>query len=137
MRRIVGLLMLLLLAVQTAGCGLLLYPERKGQKSGNIDPGVAILDAAGLVVFIVPGLIAFGVDFATGCIYLPPGQKRAAVEETAPRTLYVDPATLDQPALEATVTRATGRPVDLGAPAVRAFAVADAEAVGAVFAATQ
>jgi len=130
-------MMLLLLAVQTAGCGLLLYPERKGQKSGNIDPGVAILDAAGLVVFIVPGLIAFGVDFATGCIYLPPGQKGAAAEEAAPRTLYVDPATLDQPALEETVAQATGRPVDLGAPAVRAVAVADAEAVSAVFAATQ
>ncbi|GMW07543.1 MAG: hypothetical protein AMXMBFR8_23390 [Nevskiales bacterium] len=137
MRRVVGLMMLLLLAVQTAGCGLLLYPERKGQKSGNIDPGVAILDAAGLVVFIVPGLIAFGVDFATGCIYLPPGQKGAAAEEAAPRTLYVDPATLDQPALEETVAQATGRPVDLGAPAVRAVAVADAEAVSAVFAATQ
>ena len=40
----------------------------------SIGPGgesVHVLDAAGLVVFIVPGLIAFGVDFVTGCIYLP------------------------------------------------------------------
>ena len=65
------------LALQSAACGLLIYPERKGQKSGQIDPGVAILDAAGLIVFLVPGLVAFGVDFVGGCIYLPGGGKRA------------------------------------------------------------
>ena len=30
------------LMVQLMGCGTILYPERKGQKSGKIDAGVAL-----------------------------------------------------------------------------------------------
>lgn len=56
-----------------ASCGSLLYPERKGQTQGRIDPAVAILNAAGLLLFIIPGLVAFAVDFHTGAIYLPGG----------------------------------------------------------------
>ena len=59
------------LIVQLMGCGTILYPERKGQKSGNIDVGVAILDGIGLLLFIIPGVIAFAVDFYDGTIYLP------------------------------------------------------------------
>ena len=45
------------LIVQLAGCGTILYPERKGQKSGRIDAGVAVLDGIGLLLFIIPGVI--------------------------------------------------------------------------------
>ncbi len=64
------------LIIQMSACGILLYPERQGQKRGTIDAGVAVLDAVGLLFFIVPGVIAFAVDFATGAIYLPPGQSK-------------------------------------------------------------
>ena len=57
--------------VQLMGCGTILYPERKGQKSGKIDAGVAILDGSGVLFFIIPGVIAFAVDFYNGTIYLP------------------------------------------------------------------
>jgi hypothetical protein len=57
--------------VQLMGCGTILYPERKGQKSGKIDTGVAILDGIGVLFFVVPGVIAFAVDFYNGTIYLP------------------------------------------------------------------
>lgn len=60
-----------ILVTQLSGCGVLLHPEREGQRGEKIDPAIAILDAAGLVLFIVPGLIAFGVDFYYGTIYLP------------------------------------------------------------------
>ncbi len=136
MRRLVHLILLGILVTQSAACGLLLYPERQGQKSGRIDPGVAILDAAGLVVFIVPGLIAFGVDFITGCIYLP-GGTRAAVDESAPRTIFLDPATLDQAALENVVALATGREIDLAAPEVEVFTVQGAGSLNAAFSAMQ
>lgn len=58
------------------GCGTLLFPERRGQESGHVDPNIVLLDALGLVLFIVPGLVSFIVDFATGAIYLPPGVER-------------------------------------------------------------
>lgn len=57
--------------VNLASCGTILYPERKGQKAGQIDPGVAILDGVGLLFFIIPGVIAFAVDFNNNTIYLP------------------------------------------------------------------
>ena len=35
------------LVFQLAACGTILYPERKGQVSGKIDVGVAVLDGIG------------------------------------------------------------------------------------------
>ncbi|MCX5698030.1 MAG: hypothetical protein NTU54_08730 [Candidatus Omnitrophica bacterium] len=59
------------LIVQLAGCGTIMYPERKGQRSGRIDVGVAVLDGIGLLFFIIPGVIAYAVDFSNGTIYIP------------------------------------------------------------------
>jgi hypothetical protein len=59
------------LIVQLAGCGTLMYPERKGQKGGRIDVGVAVLDGIGLLAYLVPGIIAYVLDFNNGTIYLP------------------------------------------------------------------
>jgi len=64
-------LVIFALVFQLTACGTLMYPERKGQKTGKIDPNVAILDGLGLLLFIIPGVIAFAVDFTTGTIYLP------------------------------------------------------------------
>jgi hypothetical protein len=60
-----------LLVFQLTGCGTILYPERRGQMAGHLDAGVVILDAIGLIFFIIPGVIAFAVDFSNGTIYLP------------------------------------------------------------------
>ena len=57
--------------VTLSGCGTLFHPERKGQLSGNVDPVVAIANGVGLLFFIVPGVIAYAVDFSNGTIYLP------------------------------------------------------------------
>ncbi len=59
------------LIAQLAGCGTLLHPERRGQKDGRLDMGIVVLDAIGLVFFLIPGIIAFAVDFHEGTIYLP------------------------------------------------------------------
>ncbi len=59
------------LTVQLMGCGTLMYPERRGQRGGSLDVGVTVLDAIGLLFFIIPGVIAFCVDFSNGTIYLP------------------------------------------------------------------
>lgn len=62
------------LAVQSA-CGTILYPERRGQSKGDLDIGVVLLDGIGRLFFLIPGIIAYAVDFSTGAIYLPPGEE--------------------------------------------------------------
>jgi hypothetical protein len=69
--RVFKITVISLLVFQLTGCGTFLYPERRGQIAGRLDVGVVILDALGLLFFIIPGVIAFAVDFSNGCIYLP------------------------------------------------------------------
>src|SRR5690606_38675821 len=70
-RRLAALTLIVTMMVSLSGCGTLFYPERKGQLQGQIDPGVAIADGLGLLLFIVPGVIAYAVDFSNNTIYLP------------------------------------------------------------------
>ncbi len=54
------------------GCGSIIHPERVGQsRNGPIDWKIAALDGIGLMLFVVPGVIAFAVDFYNGTIFLP------------------------------------------------------------------
>jgi hypothetical protein len=62
-----------------AGCGMILHPERRNQPTGGgMDWSIFALDAVGLLLFFIPGVIAFAVDFSTGAIYLPPNQYGSA-----------------------------------------------------------
>ncbi len=79
-QRIVSGLLAATLLAQLSGCGTLFYPERRGQLKGQIDPAIAALNAVGILFFVVPGLIAFAIDFATGAIYLPDGRYAVAPE---------------------------------------------------------
>ncbi|AEY01578.1 hypothetical protein GU3_09110 [Oceanimonas sp. GK1] len=88
-----------IITTQLAACGTIFYPERKGQKSGRIDPVVAIADGVGLLFFLVPGVIAFAVDFSNGTIYLPGGRAEQPPELT--------PDSINQ-----TLYAATGKEVD-------------------------
>lgn len=64
----------MVLVLQLTGCGFILHPERKGHMGGEVDPTIAILDGIGLLLFLIPGIVAFAVDFSTGTIYLPHGR---------------------------------------------------------------
>lgn len=70
-------LLLSLNLIAASGCGYILYPERQGQSGSRIDPVVAAMDAGLLLLYIVPGLVAFAVDFTNGTIYIPPGGESA------------------------------------------------------------
>lgn len=70
-RTLLRRLLLLALAAPASGCGTILYPERRGQPGGPIDWKVFALDGIFLLLFVIPGVIAFAVDFTTGAIYLP------------------------------------------------------------------
>lgn len=59
------------MAVPAVGCGTILYPNRRGQSGGHVDTGVAVMDGLWLLCFLVPGIVAFVVDFGNGAIYEP------------------------------------------------------------------
>ena len=120
-RRLISLVLCTILVLQLVSCGTLLYPERRGQKSGQIDVAVVLMDAIGLFFFIIPGVIAFAVDFYTGSIYLPPdypdrnlkdrlkdiwkGKKKASAGGLV---IKVDPEGLNPSTILAIVTKETG-----------------------------
>jgi hypothetical protein len=108
------------LAVHLASCGTILHPERRGQPPGRLDPGIVILDAVGLLLFLVPGVVAFAVDFATGAIYLPPEYAEADLPGDAPcldasgrRVVRLSPQEITPERLEKIVQEHTGRSIRL------------------------
>jgi hypothetical protein len=108
-------------SLQLAGCGYILYPDRRGQKGGQIDPVVAILDGAGVLLFIVPGLIAYIVDFSQGTIYLPAGKNRRA------ELLKFDPSQRSKELIADLVHQKTGKDAGLSNPKMHVIQVASVE----------
>jgi|SaaInlStandDraft_4_1057021.scaffolds.fasta_scaffold215501_1 hypothetical protein len=106
---------LIAMLVQVTSCGTIMYPERKGQAAGRIDAQVAILDGIGLLFFLVPGVIAFAVDFSNGTIYLPGGSSMtpATSDLDGMVALNVGEDRLTEERIEAIIAHETGRTVDL------------------------
>jgi hypothetical protein len=100
------------LVVQLMGCGTLLYPERKGQKAGHVDVGVFLLDAVGLLFFLIPGIIAFAVDFSNGTIYVP-GTATTTTTHAQLRQIKFDPKTTTVAQIEKIIKDQTGYAVKL------------------------
>ena len=100
------------LIVQLVGCGTIIYPERKGQKSGRLDSGVVILDALGLLFFFIPGVIAFAVDFSNGTIYLP-GTSRSSLDLKDIKQVKFDPKHSSLAGIERMIKEQTGYAVKL------------------------
>lgn len=100
------------LTVQLMGCGTIMYPERKGQRAGKIDAGVAILDGIGLLCFLIPGIIAFAVDFNNGTIYLP-GTSRSSLDTKNIKQVKFDTKHADKASIEKTIKDETGYTVQL------------------------
>ena len=100
-----------------AGCGMILHPERRGQPpGGGLDWSIVALDAVGLLLFFVPGVIAFAVDFATGAIYLPlPGYGDAGTpaNDEPLVEVQVPPQELTPQRLEQVASQHAGRDVRL------------------------
>lgn len=128
--RILAALLMVALVFQTA-CGTLLHPERRGQTGGRIDPAIAILDGIGLLFFVVPGLIAFAVDFSTGAIYLPPEEGSA---DGRKRVIHMDPDQITRETLAAAIREHTGAEVTLTEEDMRVLRKPGAGSIDAVLA---
>jgi hypothetical protein len=112
-----------LMVLYISSCGTILYPERKGQKPGKIDVKVAALDAIGLLFFIIPGVIAFVIDYNNGTIYLPPGRKdsfslKPVYDLDKMIAIKTSNKHLTEGDIELTVKKHTGKSIDLSSPDV-------------------
>lgn len=120
--KVVCLFVSLVLLFGANSCGTLLYPERRGQTTGKIDVGVALLDGLGLLLFLVPGVIAFAVDFSTGAIYLPPNPDSAGLgydQIQNMEVVKVGREALTQNEIQSLIAHKTGHTVDLTSPGVK------------------
>ena len=116
-RRLLCPLLAATLIVQSVSCGTILYPERIGQFAGPLDPKVVALDTLGLVLFVVPGAIAFAVDFYNGTIFLPPQPMRCQSPDTISPDLWIsrklDDGIDTREKLQEYLQRQTGQAVEL------------------------
>ena len=112
--RVIGGVLAVSLFTQLTACGTLFYPDRRGQIDGRIDPAIAALNAVGLIFYLIPGLIAFGIDFATGAIYLPDDNYSLAPEKLQ-EAIGAD-GVIDQAKLKAIIETETGRSLPMDDP---------------------
>jgi len=121
-----ALLVVVAFIVQMTSCGTIIYPERRGQTSGQLDVGIVLLDAVGLLFFIIPGIVAYAVDFSTGAIYLPPGEEArvpATLDSDEMTVIRLDPEALDRETIRETVAAHIGRDVDLDSATLRVYEI--------------
>ena len=126
-QKIVACIICLVLMSQLTSCGTILYPERRGQDKhqsvNKIDMAVFALDFGLCLLGILPGVIAFAVDFSSGCIYLPENQ--ISLEDVGDmkhwRIVKVDPDTLNQATIERIIREHTGKSIHLNSPDLLMF----------------
>ncbi len=119
------------LVVCCTACGTIMHPERKGQVGGRIDPGVAVLNGVGLLFFLIPGVIAYAVDFSNGTIYLP--NSSANLDETMDietmNAVVVDELTAER--IREVVQTQVDQPIPANAPMIVRTLEEDAQPVSA------
>ncbi len=76
----------LLLSIFLNSCGTVFnYKKSFTKKTKNINYPILILDAAGLLLFVVPGIVALTIDYTTGNLFLDQ-QEKEDKQNTPPTT---------------------------------------------------
>jgi hypothetical protein len=101
------------LVFSATGCGTIFYPDRRGQPATRIDWVVVTMDGLLLLCFVVPGLVAFVVDFSTGAIYLPLATETADAGKGKYKKLEVPKNQLTEEGIASAVSGHLGKPVSL------------------------
>ncbi|BAP43310.1 polyribonucleotide nucleotidyltransferase [Pseudomonas sp. 21LCFQ02] len=113
--RLIGGVLAAALVTQLSACGSIFYPDRRGQIEGKIDPAIAVLDALGLLFYVIPGVIALGVDFATGAIYYGPNEQAQVDPQKLQPAVQAD-GSVDTQKLQVILESELGRKVPLDDP---------------------
>ena len=113
------------LPLLSSSCGYILYPERRGRRAGRVDAGVVVMDALWLLLFLIPGIVAFVVDFSSGAIYLG-GHARNDGERTVVLEAGPNPT---RARIEAVVGVHLGRRISLDDPRVQSRRLASREEI--------
>lgn len=113
--RVTGGALIAALLTQLTACGTLFYPDRRGQIEGKIDPVIVALDAVGILFYVIPGLIAFGIDFASGAIYLPGGSTAQVSPEKLKEAIGAN-GKVDNTRLQAIIESELGQRLPLNDP---------------------
>lgn len=127
-RKTIAISVVSIMMLELTACGTVFYPERKGNKSGSIDPVVAVADAIGLLFFFIPGVIAFAVDFNNGTIYLPGGKKHSSLTPEELKSISPD-GKVDKKALGDLMSKKFAQPVNLDATDVQVKSFGTQEAL--------
>ncbi len=107
------------LVILLAGCGTIMYPHRVGQRGGNVDMGVVAMDGLCLLLFVLPGVVAFIVDYANGAIYLPGGFGSMELKDMKKISFDADKCTLAD--IEKTISGEIGREVKISGPGMKMY----------------
>ena len=117
LNKTVAMSLTLAMVFELTACGTIFYPERKGTKSGSIDPVVAVADAIGLIFYFIPGVIAFAVDFSNGTIYTSGGRHFGLTSDELKSVTH--DGKVDKKALSEIVSKKFGTAINVDAPDVQ------------------
>ncbi len=68
----IAIIITIFLSLFISACGTILKPNQINKPhSSQLDIAIVALDAFGLIFFIIPGAVAFVVDYSNGTLYLP------------------------------------------------------------------
>ncbi|UQY80912.1 hypothetical protein HAV_01126 [Candidatus Hepatincola sp. Av] len=66
---------IILVSIFLYSCGTMFKSSQRGKPhSDKLDPAIVTLDALGLLLLIIPGVVSFIVDYNNGTLYLPAGK---------------------------------------------------------------
>ena len=77
-KRVLVMVVTVMFALATFGCGTLKHPERQtATPSNKLDGNVVLLDCLWLLAGVLPGVIALAVDLHNDTIYYSEGELEA------------------------------------------------------------
>ncbi len=126
--KLLSVTILVLFLFEFTSCGSIIYKERVFKKhSRRVDPKVAIMDGILMFFFLIPGAVAFGVDFATGAIFLPHGKKAWSTLNRPDEitVIKVDPEKLNKEMIEKILSEYTGKEIILDEQNLQVFTGGD------------
>ena len=117
-----SLFLTITLLSQLFSCGYVLHPERRGQKSGQVDWAIVGLDSIGIIFFIIPGLIAFGVDIYSGTLYLQnSASPRGSLEWNKVTAIKLDPKNINEKTIATAIKENSGVEINFADPRLKIY----------------